>query len=136
MKYTYLGRRIIGTGKGKIVHAFQMEGETSVITHWPKAKAAMFYGLKIGAIYDLAEEGRLPDSWSKVWVGKHENEAEIAAWEGKDTEVGIFRTERNISPTPKMDAAMKVLGDARLGISPAKRLAFDLWVIDKLRGWK
>lgn len=125
----YIGRRNMD---GKTVHAFRDVSDTSnpdKVTWFPKAKATAFKSCTIGHIYAVPGE-YLPKFWPSVKVDEVSAEEKLA-WQARDRDIEL--ASRSTPKAPELDALLADLRRARGAIPFSRRLAFDLWILEKIR---
>lgn len=130
----YLGKRV--NSKGKLVHAFcrQKDDETydlESFIYWEKTKDLTFLGAKIGRIYEFSS-GIFPKFWSDAKVGELP-ESLCADLQIKHQMSIKLKQSHKGSSTPELDAALKIMRQARWKMSKAQQSQFDVWVLNEMR---
>ena len=132
MRLTYVGRRILNSGK--LSHCFLADNDADGnFTFFPKAKSTTFLGLIIGNTYEVPEKGALPRIWTQVKVDSL-HPVKRDEWQVKDRTDYQISQQKNISASPDLDKMIASLRSARQSLGTSqKRSAFDAWLLDRIR---
>lgn len=128
-KYTYVGRRL---QKGKLQHCFQEEGKKGLVW-WPKMKASVVAGARIGRTYKIGD--RFPSLWSEAEVSQVSDDV-ATEWQALDRAAYLGSQELKQSPVPELDAAISALARARMQMPASRRGYFDGWLINQIHGYR
>lgn len=94
---TYIERRI---QKGKLQHCFLEDG---IAVWWPKIRASIFTGARIGTTYQISE--RFPGLWSEIAVGEVDEQTRFE-WQAA---TGQTSRSRMSAPDPQVRTSTKRL---------------------------
>lgn len=122
----YIGRR---RNKGKTVHAFVTSTDDESFVFYRSAPARVFRQCVIGVQYDMSFD-QWPSWWADHKVGQAPDNVRLE-WQAKDRDTEL--RNRKVEKSPELESILADLRAARLRLPYNRRIAFDAWVLDKIR---